>query len=678
MKFWKSALLYAATVCTLTAVSCSDETKEPNLYTTAVTDDGNGTAKAAPASAAAGETITLTATPKENFSFAKWTVLSGDAELKSATANPTTFAMPAANVEIKAEFAAVPSQITVTDDGNGTAEANPASAIPGETVTLTATPAENFFFLKWTVLSGGIELENPTENPTTFTLPEGGGNIEIRAEFTDLLSLAASEIIAYDAEKAATVTRLSVGGNLTDEVTAAIFDKFQNLLFLELTDAKAIPDNFMYDAGSRAPKQTKLEELNAPEVTSVGVNAFRNSVLTAVNNSSLRTVHLPKVQTIGERAFSDLWTLEEAVFPELTEVGESAFSQNKALAKAEMPKLTYAPNSLFYSCTALTEISMPNLEEAGSAFFYCGGLTSISLPKLKTAGESCFAYSTKLTQIDIPNVEKLEKMAMYACNGLLSFSGEKVESVGAQCFERCYALKEVSFPAATAFGSGCFIDCESLTKVNFPLCTAINAQDDRPVQYHDHRYERIRRVQGARRRGGLFQSHDCGRTCLPRMYHAQERGSLQCHDNGRLRLLQVLGFHGRAEHAEADRTRQIPLPRMQEYHQGERSGIGEHVLIYVRRMYRSCGHRYARTQEGGKLLFQQMRRFDESGYAHGRDRGRRSVQQLCKYRDGQSPQREKHRWNRLQQLLAHHLHFSSGASDLHRRSIQRNDRPDEL
>ena len=132
MKFWKSALLYAATVCTLTAVSCSDETKEPNLYTTAVTDDGNGTAKAAPASAAAGETITLTATPKENFSFAKWTVLSGDAELKSATANPTTFAMPAANVEIKAEFAAVPSQITVTDDGNGTAEANPASAIPGD------------------------------------------------------------------------------------------------------------------------------------------------------------------------------------------------------------------------------------------------------------------------------------------------------------------------------------------------------------------------------------------------------------------------------------------------------------------------------------------------------------------------------------------------------------------
>lgn len=174
MKFWKSVLLYAVAVCTLTAVSCSDDEKEAKLFVTAVTDDGNGTAQAAPASAAAGETITLTATPKENYSFSKWTVVSGDAELKSATANPTTFTMPAGDVKIKAEFAAVPKGINVTDDGNGTGEADPASAIPGQTVTLTATPKENFFFVKWTVVSGDIELENATANPTKFTMTEGG------------------------------------------------------------------------------------------------------------------------------------------------------------------------------------------------------------------------------------------------------------------------------------------------------------------------------------------------------------------------------------------------------------------------------------------------------------------------------------------------------------------------
>ena len=377
--------------------------------------------------------------------------------------------------------------------------------------------------------------------------PAGGGNIEIRAEFTDLLPLAASEIIAYDAEKAATVTRLSVSGDLTDEVTAAIFDKFQNLLFLELTDAKAIPDNFMYDAGSRAPKQTKLEELNAPEVTSVGVNAFRNSVLTAVNNSSLRTVHLPKVQTIGERAFSDLWTLEEA----------------------------------------------------GSAFFYCGGPTSISLPKLKTAGESCFAYSTKLTQIDIPNVEKLEKMAMYACNGLLSFSGEKVESVGAQCFERCYALKEVSVPRGHGFRKRLLHRLRIADKGQFSpvhrhqrqdvlhragLRLHLDAQDDRPVQYHDHRYERIRRMQGARRRGGLFQSHDCGRTCLPRMYHAQERGSPNVTTTGDYAFFRCWGFTGELNMPKLTAPGKYLFRECKNITKVS-APVLENMSLYVRRMY---------------------------------------------------------------------------------------------
>ena len=104
---------------------------------------------------------------------------------------------------------------------------------------------------------------------------------------------------------------------------------------------------------------------------------------------------------------------------------------------------------------------------------------------------------------------------------------------------------------------------------------------------------------------------------------------------------------------------------MQEYHQGERSGIGEHVLIYVRRMYRSCGHRYARTQEGGKLLFQQMRRFDESGYAHGRDHNCRRIQRLCEYQNHKPSERQKYRRNRLQRLRPRYHHFTPRIGDLY-------------
>lgn len=111
---------------------------------------------------------------------------------------------------------------------------------------------------------------------------------------------------------------------------------------------------------------------------------------------------------------------------------------------------------------------------------------------------------------------------------------------------------------------------------------------------------------------------------------------------------------------------------------GERSGIGEHVLIYVRRMYRLADIDMPVLKKVENSSFNKCEGLTKVDMPTVETVVARSVQQLCKYRDGQSPQREKHRWNRLQQLLAHHLHFSSGASDLHRRSIQRNDRPDEL
>lgn len=158
-----------------------------------------------------------------------------------------------------------------------------------------------------------------------------------------------------------------------------------------------------------------------------------------------------------------------------------------------------------------------------------------------------------------------------------------------------------------------------------------------------------------------FQSHDLSAHRLLRMHHAQDRGSLQRHGHGRLRLLQVLGFHGRAEHAEADRTRQIPLPRMQEYHQGERSLLESTSCICLPSApLLRIDMPILKTVEN--FCFNRCEGLTKSICL--RSNHRLSVQQLPEHQNGQSPQRQKHRRNRLQQLLAHHLHFPSGASDL--------------
>ncbi len=68
-------------------------------YTVTVTTENGGTAQTAPASAAAGETVALTATPNDGYHFKAWEVLSGNVVITD-----NGFAMPAENVSIKAIF----------------------------------------------------------------------------------------------------------------------------------------------------------------------------------------------------------------------------------------------------------------------------------------------------------------------------------------------------------------------------------------------------------------------------------------------------------------------------------------------------------------------------------------------------------------------------------------------
>ncbi len=91
----------------ITLLSCQDAEipdEGGDLYTITVTPSSGGTATADPVQARSGETITLTATPPEGCVFKSWTVVSGDVELSSTTANPATFVMSAGEVEIRADF----------------------------------------------------------------------------------------------------------------------------------------------------------------------------------------------------------------------------------------------------------------------------------------------------------------------------------------------------------------------------------------------------------------------------------------------------------------------------------------------------------------------------------------------------------------------------------------------
>ncbi len=152
---------------------------EPEIYTVKVSDDGNGQGAATPSSGVSGTQVTLVAAPNEGYKFLKWEVLSGGVEISG-----NKFTIGTANVEVKACFEKIPEAdpvpdvypVKVTTDGNGVGAADPVSGPEGTVVTLTAAPFEGYRFLKWEVLSGGVEI---SENKVSI----GKSAVEIKAVF---------------------------------------------------------------------------------------------------------------------------------------------------------------------------------------------------------------------------------------------------------------------------------------------------------------------------------------------------------------------------------------------------------------------------------------------------------------------------------------------------------------
>ena len=155
-----------------------DAPPAPAEFTITVKTDGNGTASASPAKAVAGEEITLTATPKEDYRFKEWQVISP----AGLVITNNKFTMPDSNVEVKAIFEEdappVPTEftITVTSGGNGTASASHAKAVAGTEIRLTATPKTGYHFKEWEVISGGVTIKDDK-----FLMPND--NVEVKAIF---------------------------------------------------------------------------------------------------------------------------------------------------------------------------------------------------------------------------------------------------------------------------------------------------------------------------------------------------------------------------------------------------------------------------------------------------------------------------------------------------------------
>ena len=120
--------------------------------------------------------------------FDHWEIVSGNVTLKNANKAETTFTMPAESISLKAVYNTIHSINT-----NEFCTADPASAIKGTEITVTAETREGYEFDGWAV-SDGVEL---TEDGK-FTMPDH--DVTIEAKYKQYHSIEVSKGVATDAE----------------------------------------------------------------------------------------------------------------------------------------------------------------------------------------------------------------------------------------------------------------------------------------------------------------------------------------------------------------------------------------------------------------------------------------------------------------------------------------------
>ena len=161
----------------------------------------------------------------------------------------------------------VDCNVTVTNDGNGTASANPTSGPQGIEVTLTATPNSGYRFKEWQVISGDVIINN---NKFTF----GTSNVEIKAIFEEdvtrvstwqelqsALNVGGSIKLTQDIVASSTDTQLYTDKNVVLDLNGYIINRN---LQVATSDGGVI---YVGEPGNLIINDSRPDATHSPEIT---------------------------------------------------------------------------------------------------------------------------------------------------------------------------------------------------------------------------------------------------------------------------------------------------------------------------------------------------------------------------------------------------------------------------
>ena len=304
-------------------------------------------------------------------------------------------------------------------------------------------------------------------------------------------------------------------GNNCNQIGTAAFRGCSALTKCDLPSSVTVIGDNAFEGCSNL----EIDELNLPNLTSIGNNSFLGGVkigkitnlgsITSLPNgnsnygifrncTTLTEVTLPNtLQTIGPTVFAGCSNCTKCNLPSsLTSIGDAAFPGTMVnVEEINLPNLTYLGANNFLNNQTVKRIvnlgtitSLPQANMSYGTFMNCKQLESAVLPStLQTIGQGIFRNCTSLTSIIFSGSSSLttiQNNAFAGCTSLVTFNiPSTLTSIGGSAFSNNRLMEgELNLPNLTSLGSNAFLNCSSLTKVkNLGSITSIPADNNNGV-----------------------------------------------------------------------------------------------------------------------------------------------------------------------------------------------------
>lgn len=295
--------------------------------------------------------------------------------------------------------------ITVTAGPGGNAvakvEGTAATQAPeGVTVTLLATPAEGYDFVRWTVEHGDVVLADATDGLTTFAMPAQA--VSFRAEFVE------GEINVFD--------------KMTDDLLVQFC---RDYLYLDTNG-----DGILSIEEAQTVTELNLNELHKlfgqPILSLKGIEYFTNltlltcygnqiSELDVSNNTELVYLHvatnkLVQLDVTKNTKLKELYISRNAIqeidlsgCPDLQKFQSEQCTELTSLDFSKNPELTAIS---IFGCPKLTVLDFSKNPKLTVAQCYANGLTKLDVANC-TALEALNCFDNQLSTLDVANCTAL-------------------------------------------------------------------------------------------------------------------------------------------------------------------------------------------------------------------------------------------------------------------------------